>query len=58
MSLKMASAKNNMPTYRIPDKMPQIRHGQNATNENRTKCHRIRMHQNCDNKSYNSVTKV
>ena len=34
----------------IPDKMPQ--------NENRTKCYRIRMHQNCNNKSYNSVTKT
>ena len=38
--------------------------GQNATNQTRTKCHktktghRIRMHQNCNNKSYNSVTKV
>ena len=32
------------------DKMPQ--------NENRTKCYRIRMHQNCNNKSYNSVTKA
>ena len=32
------------------DKMPQ--------NENRTKCHRIRMHQNCNNKSYNSVMKA
>ena len=34
----------------IPDEMPQ--------NENRTKCHRIRMHQNCNNKSYKSVTKA
>ena len=32
------------------DKMPQ--------NENRTKCQRIRIHQNCNNKSYNNVTKV
>ena len=32
--------------------------GKNATNQTRTKCHRIRMHQNCKNKSYNSVTKV
>ena len=31
---------------------------QNATNQTRTECHRIRMHQNCNNKSYNSVTKV
>ena len=38
-------------TVKMPqDKMPQ--------NENRTKCHRIRMHQNCNNKSYNSVTKA
>ena len=40
---------------RIPDKMPQDKMPQN---ENRAKCHRIRMHQNCNNKSYNSVTKV
>ena len=32
------------------DKMPQ--------NENRIRCHRIRMHQNCNNKSHNSVTKA
>ena len=34
----------------IPDKMPQ--------NENRTKCYRIRMRQNCNNKSHNSVSKA
>ena len=39
----------------IPDKMPQDKMPQN---ENRTKCYRIRMHQNCNKKSYNSVTKA
>ena len=42
----------------IPDKMPQIRLGQNATKRKPEKCHRIRMHQNCNNKSYSSVTKA
>ena len=32
--------------------------GKDATDQTRTKCHRIRMHQNCNNKSYNSVTKL
>ena len=30
----------------IPDKMPQIRHGQNATNQTRTKCHKTKTGQN------------
>ena len=37
----------------IPDKMPQIRHGQNATKRKPDK-----IPQNCNNKSYNSVTKA
>ena len=43
---------------RIPDKMPQIRHGQNATKRKPDKMPQNKNHQNCNNKSYNSVAKV
>ena len=54
---KLSNRVEYKTTYRlkgIPDKMPQIRHGQMPQdkmpqNENRTKCYRIRMHQNCNN---------
>ena len=39
----------------IPDKMSEDKMPQN---ENLTKCCRIRMHQNCNNKIYYSVTKA